>query len=196
MAKGETSKDFIIESAVGIFNTKGYIGTSLQQVMDKTGFTKGGIYRHFANKEELAAAAFSLAFKQMKKAYAGTFENNDQADVKLIKFLSQMKIFMIKSPVKGGCPILNSATEVDDTNEPLRKLVKAAAMDWEQIMVKIFEEGKQQKVFAKSLNATKEARFLMATIEGTLMLCKLHRDVEYGLYTADILIQRIQQLKQ
>jgi hypothetical protein len=36
----------------------------------------------------------------------------------------------------------------------------------------------------------------MATIEGPIMLCKLHRDVEYGLYTADILIDRIKQLKQ
>jgi TetR/AcrR family transcriptional regulator, transcriptional repressor for nem operon len=196
MAKGEISKEFIIESSVGIFNTKGYIGTSLQQVMDKTGFTKGGIYRHFTNKEELAAAAFSLAYKQMKRAYAGTFDTNDAADVKLIKFLTRMKTFMLQPPVKGGCPILNSSTEVDDTNEPLRKLVKEAAMDWERIMIKIFEEGKQKKVFAKNIDTAKEARFLIATIEGAIMLCKLHRDVEYGLYTADILIDRIKQLRQ
>jgi TetR/AcrR family transcriptional regulator, transcriptional repressor for nem operon len=196
MAKGELSREFIIESSVGIFNTKGYIGTSLQQVMDKTGFTKGGIYRHFTNKEELAAAAFSLAYKQMKQAYAGTFDSADAADVKLIKFLTRMKTFMLQPPVKGGCPILNSSTEVDDTNEPLRKLVKAAAMDWEGIMIKIYEEGRQQKIFSKTLDAVKEARFLMATIEGAIMLCKLHRDVEYGLYTADILIDRVKQLKQ
>jgi TetR/AcrR family transcriptional regulator, transcriptional repressor for nem operon len=196
MAKGALSREFIIASSVGIFNTKGYMGTSLQQVIDKTGFTKGGIYRHFTNKEELAAAAFSLAYKQMKQAYAGTFDTTDAADIKLIKFLTRMKTFMLQPPVKGGCPILNSSTEVDDTNEPLRKLVKEAAMDWERIMIKIFEEGKQKKVFAKNLDATKETRFLMATIEGAIMLCKLHRDVEYGLYTADILIDRIKQLKQ
>lgn len=194
MAKGEVSKDFIVESSVGIFNTKGYTGTSLQQVMDKTGFTKGGIYRHFANKEELAAAAFSLAYKKMKEAYAGTFEKTDAADVKLIKFLTRMKTFMLQPPVKGGCPILNSSTEVDDTNEPLRKLVKAAAADWEQIMTRIFEEGKQQKVFSKTIDASNEARFFIAAIEGAVMLCKLHRDIEYGLFTADVLIDRVKQL--
>lgn len=195
MAKGEISREFIIESSVGIFNTKGYIGTSLQQVMDKTGFTKGGIYRHFTNKEELAAEAFSFAYKQMKNAYAGTFNTEDPADIKLIKFLTRMKTFMLQPPVKGGCPILNSSTEVDDTNEPLRKLVKAAAADWEQIMTNIFEEGKQQKLFSKSLNASKEARFFIAAIEGAVMLCKLHRDIEYGLYTADTLIERVKYLK-
>jgi TetR/AcrR family transcriptional regulator, transcriptional repressor for nem operon len=195
MAKGTLSKEFITEKSVGIFNTKGYTGTSIQDVINKTGFTKGGIYRHFANKEELAAAAFSLAYKQMKIAYAGTFETTDAADIKLIKFLTRMKTFMIQPPVKGGCPILNSSTEVDDTNEALRKIVKEAAADWEKIMVTIFEEGKQQKVFAPSLNTSKEARFMIAAIEGCIMLCKLHKDIEYGLYTADILIDRVKQLK-
>jgi TetR/AcrR family transcriptional regulator, transcriptional repressor for nem operon len=195
MAKGEMSKEFIVASSVGIFNTKGYVGTTLQQVMAKTGFTKGGIYRHFSNKEELAAAAFSLAYQQMKTAYAGTFDATDAADIKLIKFLSKMKTFLLQPPVKGGCPILNSSVEVDDTNEPLRKIVKAAAADWEQILITIFEQGKAQKIFLKTLDAAKEARFIIAAIEGAIMLCKLHRNIDYGLYTADVLIDRVQQLK-
>jgi hypothetical protein len=74
--------------------------------------------------------------------------------------------------------------------------VQAAAADWEKIMVAIFEQGRQEKTFTKNLNAAKEARFMMSAIEGCIMFCKLHRDIEYGLYTADILIDRIKQLKQ
>jgi TetR/AcrR family transcriptional regulator, transcriptional repressor for nem operon len=196
MAKGELSKEFIIEASVGIFNTKGYTGTSLQDVMDKTGFTKGGIYRHFVSKEELAAAAFSFAYQQTKKAYSGTFDTNDPADVKLIKFFTRMKTFMLQPPVKGGCPILNSATEVDDTNEALRRLVKAAAKDWETKMIAIIEEGKKDRIFPAGLNAEKESRFFIASIEGSIMLCKLHRDIEYGIYTADTLIERVSSWKQ
>jgi TetR/AcrR family transcriptional regulator, transcriptional repressor for nem operon len=195
MIKGELSKEHIISSSVGVFNTKGYVGTSLQDVMNKTGFTKGGIYRHFTSKEELAAAVFNYAYKEMKKAYKSCYEESDAADVKLIKFLSRMKTFMLRPPVKGGCPILNSSTEVDDTNEPLRKLVQEAAVDWEQLMTGIFEEGRAKKIFPRSLQASKEARFLISSIEGSIMLCKLHRDIEYGLYTADILIERVKQLK-
>ncbi len=191
MSKGELSKEFIIAESVKVFNTQGYVGTSLQDIMDKTGFTKGGIYRHFSSKEELAAAAFSAAYSQMKQAYAGTFEREDPADVKLEKFLSRMKTFMLQPPVKGGCPILNSSTEVDDTNEVLRTLVKAAANDWEHIMTRIFEEGKKSGVFDDAISPVKEARFIIASIEGAIMLCKLHRDIEYGLCAADMLLERI-----
>jgi TetR/AcrR family transcriptional regulator, transcriptional repressor for nem operon len=195
MAKGALSKEFITAAAVPVFNTRGYTGTSLQLLIEKTGFTKGGIYRHFSSKEELAAAAFKKAYSDMKKAYSGTFNIDDDADIKLIKFLSRMKTFMLQPPVKGGCPILNTAVEVDDTSEPLRKVVQEAALDWERIMVKIFEEGKKAKLFAANLNATMEARYFMATIEGAIMLSKLHRDIEYGLYAADTLIERTKQLR-
>jgi TetR/AcrR family transcriptional regulator, transcriptional repressor for nem operon len=196
MAKGDISKEFIIEASMPIFNTNGYNGTSLQQIMDKTGFTKGGIYRHFDNKEALAAAAFSLAYKKMKAAYFEAFDASDAGAARLLKFLELMKTFLLRPPVKGGCPILNSSTEVDDTNEALRKLVKAAAADWETIMIGFFEAGKQQQQFAPQLDATKEARFMIASIEGAIMLCKLHRNAEYGLAAIDVLSERIRQLQQ
>jgi TetR/AcrR family transcriptional regulator, transcriptional repressor for nem operon len=195
MAKGAISKEHITQTAVAIFNVHGYVGTSLKLIMEKTGFTKGGIYRHFSCKEELAAAAFKLAYQQMKAAYAGTYLPADAADIKLIKFLERMKTFMLKPPVKGGCPILNSSVEVDDTNEPLRKVVVEAANDWENIMTHIFKEGVKTGVFKPSVQPRDEARFFIASIEGAIMLCKLHRSTAYGLMAADTLTQRIALLK-
>ncbi len=195
MSKGILSRQHIITSSVAVFNTKGYEGTSMSDLIEKTGFQKGGIYRHFESKEQLAAEVFNYAYAQMKKAYSGTYDGTDAPDVKLIKFLTRMKEFMIKPPVKGGCPILNLSTEVDDTNDLLRKLVKAAAIEWEIMMIKIFEEGRQMKIFNKKVDAIKEARFLMSSIEGAIMLSKLHRDASYGYTIADILMERIAQLK-
>jgi TetR/AcrR family transcriptional repressor of nem operon len=196
MSKGELSKEYILESSVEIFNTNGYVGTSLQHVMDKTGFTKGGIYRHFDSKEDLAAQVFKLAYSKMKTAYTSCYADEDPADVKLIKFLSQIKLLLAKPPVKGGCPILNSATEVDDTNERLRKMVKEAAADWEDLMNRIFQEGIASKLFAKDLDYVKETRFIMAAIEGAILFCRLHKKIDFGLQTTDILIERIRHLKQ
>ena len=47
-----------MEAAAPIFNQHGYEGSSLNDLMEATGLKKGGIYRHFASKEELAAEAF------------------------------------------------------------------------------------------------------------------------------------------
>src|SRR5215813_8035692 len=63
MRKGEATRREIIEKAAPIFNQKGFEGASLSDLMAATGLEKGGIYRHFESKEELAAEAFDYAFK-------------------------------------------------------------------------------------------------------------------------------------
>jgi len=47
-----------------VFNTKGYAATSLSDLMEPTGLQKGGLYRHFDSKEELAQEAFDYAWER------------------------------------------------------------------------------------------------------------------------------------
>src|SRR6202171_5234257 len=58
MTKGEQTRKKIVEAAAPIFNQRGYEGSSLNDLMEATGLKKGGIYRHFTSKEELAVEAF------------------------------------------------------------------------------------------------------------------------------------------
>jgi len=58
MSKAERTKQFIIERTAPIFNSKGYAGTSMNDIMNATGLTKGSIYGNFENKDEVALAAF------------------------------------------------------------------------------------------------------------------------------------------
>ena len=67
MRKGEATRQRIIAEAAPIFNQRGFDGCSMQDLMTATGLEKGGLYRHFANKEELAAEAFRYALAQNVK---------------------------------------------------------------------------------------------------------------------------------
>ena len=55
MSKGQLTRQRIIAQAAPLFNQRGYEGCSINDVMAATGLEKGGIYRHFESKEELAA---------------------------------------------------------------------------------------------------------------------------------------------
>ena len=63
MTKGEQTRRKIVEAAAPIFNQRGYEGSSLNDLMEATGLKKGGIYRHFTSKEELAAEAFDYTWE-------------------------------------------------------------------------------------------------------------------------------------
>src|SRR5437667_10997992 len=63
MTKGEQTRRKIVAAAAPIFNQRGYEGSSLNDLMEATGLKKGGIYRHFTSKEELAAEAFDYTWE-------------------------------------------------------------------------------------------------------------------------------------
>ena len=51
--KGENTRQLICNVAEKLFSEKGYTAVSMQMICDETGLSKGGLYRHFRNKEEL-----------------------------------------------------------------------------------------------------------------------------------------------
>src|SRR5271167_4456714 len=68
MTKGEGTRQKIVEAAARIFNRRGYEGSALSELMAATGLKKGGIYRHFSSKEELAVEAFDYTWDAAWKA--------------------------------------------------------------------------------------------------------------------------------
>ena len=58
MPRTENSSEYIIEKVAPLFNSKGYVGTSLSDLTKVTGMTKGALYCNFDNKEDIALAAF------------------------------------------------------------------------------------------------------------------------------------------
>ena len=81
MRKGEQTRQEIIRKAAPIFNQKGYDGAALSDLMRATGLEKGGIYRHFESKQELAGDAFDHAWKiAMETRFQGTDEIPNTVD--------------------------------------------------------------------------------------------------------------------
>src|SRR5215475_5890925 len=76
MTKGDDTRREIVEKAAPLFNQKGFEGTSMSDLMRVTGLQKGGIYRHFSSKEELASEAFDYAWQ---KAVERRLEGVDEA---------------------------------------------------------------------------------------------------------------------
>ncbi len=61
------TRDDLVRSAVALFTTHGYAGTSLDVIAARARVTKGALYHHFRDKQDLFEAAFSAV---EKKVYA------------------------------------------------------------------------------------------------------------------------------
>src|SRR6202795_167325 len=115
MTKSEQTRRKIVEAAAPIFNKRGYAGSSLSDLMEATGLKKGGIYRHFSSKEELAAEAFDYAWEA---AWNARLLHGDEKGNGIEKLKQLIANFVDhRSPVSGGCPVLNTAIDPVERNQ-------------------------------------------------------------------------------
>jgi AcrR family transcriptional regulator len=171
MNKGEATRQRIIEAAAPIFNRQGFAGASMQDVMEAAGLEKGGIYRHFASKEELAAESFRYALGQSVKTRTNDLEHVHGAIAKL-RFLVD-RFVELPSAIPGGCPILNTAIDADDGNKALRKLVREGIRSWKSRLAKIVEDGQRSGEIRGQVSAEQAANAIVAMLEGSLMISRI-----------------------
>lgn len=176
LTKSEKTRQFIIEQSAAVFNQKGYFGTSITDIMNATGLTKGGIYGNFESKEEIALAAFKYSVNKVGAVMKAEVDNKKTATDKLLALAAFYKRYVFNPPVQGGCPILNTAIDADDTNPMLKQGVLKAIRNWHKFMADIIAEGIDNDEFDKNINPDTYASVFIAMIEGGVMLTKVTGD--------------------
>lgn len=162
-----------MEKTAPIFNMKGYAGTSLSDMTDATGLTKGSIYGNFESKDEVALAAFDYNLAKVSSIIKAEIDKQPTVKEKLLVYVDVYDNFMNYPFPEGGCPVLNTAVEADDTHPGLKKKVVEAILKWKNNITKLLEQGIEQKEFSKTLNAEQTALTLIAMIEGAIMISKV-----------------------
>src|SRR6266853_5361659 len=163
MTKGELTRRKIVEAAAPIFNQRGYEGSSLNDLMEATGLKKGGIYRHFASKEELAAEAFDYTWEAAWKARLLHVDEKANGIEKLKQFVANFVDY--RSPVVGGSPILNTAIDADDGNPVLRARAAKALRSWLSRLQTIVEHAKERGETRAGVDPKAVATLIVASLE-------------------------------
>jgi AcrR family transcriptional regulator len=171
MRKGELTRERIIAQAAPLFNQRGFAGCSMQDIMDATGLEKGGLYRHFASKEELAAEVFRYALDRVNQL---RYEHIDRDHGALAELRSIVQRFVeIRSDIAGGCIIFNTAIEQDDGNPVLRDLALKAIGDWKTRLSKVVEQGIRRGEIREGTVPRSVANVIIATLEGALTISRM-----------------------
>ncbi|WP_421943797.1 TetR/AcrR family transcriptional regulator [Pedobacter sp.] len=178
MTRAEKTRNFIVEKTAPIFNMKGYAGTSLNDITAATGLTKGSIYGNFANKDEVALAAFDYNFNNNVSQIEAEMSNHSSIKGKLLAYVSVYQSFFVGTISKGGCPILNTATDADDTHPALREKALKAVLSWKKRIITLVEEGILNKEIKKDYNPEQIALTVIAMIEGGIMISRLTNKLE------------------
>lgn len=173
MTKAEKTKQFIIEQTAPIFNQKGYMGTSLQDITTATGLTKGSIYGNFGSKDDVALAAFDYNLNKVRIIFEAEKSKYDTIKGKLMAYVKVYENFQHLAFPQGGCPMQNTAIEADDTHPQLKKKAVSGILSWKKAVMTLIEQGIANKEIRAEVHAEQFALTMIATIEGMTMIGNL-----------------------
>jgi TetR/AcrR family transcriptional repressor of nem operon len=172
-SKAERTRRFIIEKTAPVFNAKGYAGTSLGDLTEATGLTKGSIYGNFENKDEVALAAFDYNFEKVTLYMKQRILSKENAIDRLLVYPHVYRDFLKIPFLQPGCPILNTSTEADDTHPQLREKAAEALAFWKRSVENQVKRGIERKEIKANVDASAFAVILCSLIEGAVMQAKV-----------------------
>jgi len=173
LTKAERTRQFIIEKTAPVFNTKGYAGTSMSDIMHATGLTKGSIYGNFENKDEVALAVFDHNFQQVADYIRQKMGEQHTIIGKLLVYPDTYRNYLKLPFLVNGCPIANTSTEADDTHPQLREKAINAVLFWRSSVERLVLKGIERKELRKDIDVLEFVSVLTGLIQGGALHAKL-----------------------
>ncbi|MBM3356211.1 MAG: TetR/AcrR family transcriptional regulator [Betaproteobacteria bacterium] len=176
MSKGEQTRKRILERAAQLLNQRGFLSSSVSEIMEATGMQKGGIYNHFKSKEDLAVQAFDYAVERIAEKYRAALEGKEHAVDRLVAVITLFEVYEGDAPFAGGCPLMNCAIESDDTSPVLRARARQAMDQWRDMFVRIIAKGISRGEIRPHVHPDTEATLFITSLEGAVMMSNLYKD--------------------
>lgn len=175
-SKGERTREEIIQQAAVVFNRQGFAGASISDIMRETGLEKGGIYNHFASKEALALEAFDYAFGAASQRMLEFIAGERSPLARLLGIVRFWRTYYGDPPVEGGCALLNTAIDSDDTQPALRRRAQEALGQWHDLIARTVRRGVERGEIQAEAQPNAIASLIIASVEGGYMMSKLTDD--------------------
>ncbi len=180
-ARGEATKERILAAAEQLVFDRGYAGTSLDEIIEKVGLTKGAFFYHFKSKEDLARGVIErfsrqelVLFAQWAERAAALADDPLQDILLFFKFFEE-SVDGIENPLPG-CLLASYAYQSGEFSEAINAQVQKELMDWGALYERKFERLIEWRKPRMAATASELAEAAMCVIEGALLLGRVYKD--------------------
>jgi len=158
--------------------TKGFAATTVDEICETSGLTKGSFFHYFESKEDLGKAVLNRFCQSMLQRFQqGPFQKEQDPLLRIYGWID-FAIEMSKNPVaQKGCLLGNFSQELSDTHPGIRSLCAERFADWVELLKKDLDEAKKRCAHGSRVDTQSLAEHFIAVIEGSLILAKAKRDM-------------------
>ncbi|MFH0811706.1 MAG: TetR/AcrR family transcriptional regulator [Pseudomonadota bacterium] len=165
-------REKIIRDSLRLFSLKGFLNTSILDILDKTQASKGGLYNHFKSKEDLFFAVLSEARRLWREKNLSGLDQIGKPVQKVKKLLKNyfIKYLQDKKNFPGGCFFVTMSVELDDQRPHLAKELNEGFKRLKAMFIRLLEEGKGSGEIRADVNTEEATELIFSAILGASVM--------------------------
>ena len=170
-------KDRIHHESLKLFSSKGYLNTSIQDILIAADTSKGGFYNHFGSKEDLFFEVLAIAQGIWREKVLYSLDEIDSPIAKINKLLENYRDGYLKDDINfpGGCIFVTFSVELDDQRPHLMKEVAKGFVGLKRMLKNLLEEGKEVGELRADVNTDRATEMIFAGMIGSSVLFGLDK---------------------
>jgi len=190
-------KETIVHESLKLFSLKGFLATSIQEILSAANTSKGGFYNHFKSKEDLFYQVLDEAGKIWRERNLhGLDELNEPID-KIIKLLENYKerYLLDAGNFPGGCIFIMFAVELGDSRPHLSKEVQKGFTGLKAMLKRILDNGQSTAMEYKGIDTNKITEIIFNGILGASVSYSVDKSYEALNISINSLIDYLDKLR-
>lgn len=175
--KTEATRKLILEKAFKQFYKKGFNPTSVNEIMNTTGLSKGAFYHNFKNKKELGVQVVKTELHSMiyQAMIVPLYAQGEVKTILKTTFLNEFQSFTSDEKLMG-CPLNNLINEIGGAPNLLNEALKSLMDTWIDAVIQLIESGNKDGSINLKTNARQASIYLISSFEGMRGIRKIYTD--------------------
>ncbi len=195
-AKGELTRRNIIDKSLQLFSVKGYFNTSISDILQATGLTKGGLYCHFRSKEEVWRAVYDDAVQIWKAVVFKEMRSIDDPMERIERTIENVLMAYLGGDVfDGGCFFVNMLVELSGQSDTMGRHILRGFVGFSKLFQSWLTEAEATDLLKDGLDIREISNFIVITLNGAATLYMSTRNQAVLQQTNDQLRFFIRQLR-
>lgn len=173
----EHTRERILFAALKLFSEKGYLSTSVADILREAGANSGSLYHFYPTKQDVLLAVLEMYRDGIyPMLLAPAWEGVDDPIERVFALLGAYREMLRTTDCLYGCPIGSIALELHEPDPPVRELLSVNFDGWVKHVKGCLDQAKQRLPPGTDTRAL--AVFVLTTMEGGVMQSRTHRTLE------------------
>jgi TetR/AcrR family transcriptional repressor of nem operon len=168
-------REKLLQVGMGVVHERGFRGASVRDIVQAAGVPQGSFTNHFASKEAFGLEVVDRYLANARGLIQRTLRNDAVAPLQRLRDWIAGGV-QGESDLRNGCLLGNFTAEANDCGEALRLRVVAAFGEIQAALADCLRAAARAGEIAASTDCDETAAFILASLQGALLMAKAQRD--------------------